>query len=586
MKKTWIIAAAVVCLAAACNKIEEQNDTNAPEVATITYIKADGNESETKGSVDGSTAAFTWNTGDKIAVWAGEYKISDGLDVAYNNTNAATFAFSGDNVVTEGNRANFAIFPAALVWDGSAIRTGSASAYTASSLKLTLPATYTLEQVQGEVSPTPMIATNTPDGDLSFKALCPLLRITVVNIPKQTKRIEFDFNGKKVQGEFTLAGVVAGETAIATSATSGTDDIITVTMADNKTWHDNLVVNLPVPTGTYGDITITAYDAVSDGLPVLTLTRPIKTSAAWAPTRKSSRKMTATLPVFTAANGQKVTIAPGNLLYSNTQWSFHTHQYDRCFSAAQTGDAVLSIFSETGTFDLFSWGTSGWSGSGVKSWVNYEPWSCNDTAYSGDDYIYNTYGYGPDFDGENKDLTGVYENGDWGINNKIGVYPKGAWRTPSNADWISFISSRTTTSSGLTGDNSSQARQARATVAGIKGIILFPDNYNHPADAEITYNSNKFNFTGNINGWGNAMAVDATNWSKMEASGAVFLPTGARHRGNRIMYSEGGGWYQSASAKNKDENYTFSYGDGSVSTGGNMSSRFLGVYVRLIRDLN
>ena len=305
----YIISTALMCILVACNTLDN------PSLETtdnVIYIEANSEDGITKGSVDGSgaSAPFTWNTGDQIAVYADGYKISDLLAKDYNNLSEVSFGFGtvGSNALVQSNRANFAIFPISLVYDG--FGNLYTEDVTASSLKLNLPASYSLSQVQNDVSPTPMIATNAPNGNLAFKALCPLLRITVVNIPKQTKSIEFDFNGQKVQGEFTLTSVEAGTTAIATTPTAGTDDIITVTMADNTTWHDNLVINLPVPAGTYGNITITAKDEA--GLPVLTLTKAIK-AAGWAPTRKSSRKMTATLPVFSISATKKVTFAPGNL---------------------------------------------------------------------------------------------------------------------------------------------------------------------------------------------------------------------------------------------------------------------------------
>ena len=181
MKKYYyILALATACLAACSSDDEVLNNeivNNEPVQPVVTYISADVNENATtRGSVDGSTAAFTWNTGDKIAVYTTDgYKISNGLADSYNGINAATFAFTD---MTDANRANFAIYPASLVWDGSSIRSGSASDFTSTSLKLTLPASYTLEEVQNDVSPTPMIATNAPGGNLSFKALCPLLRVT------------------------------------------------------------------------------------------------------------------------------------------------------------------------------------------------------------------------------------------------------------------------------------------------------------------------------------------------------------------------------------------------------------------------
>ena len=177
-KMIYIFAVATVCLVS-CSYSDEilENDNQQPENGKVTYIRAENNEAATtRGYVDNSTAAFTWKQGDRIAVWADGYKISDPLASGDNGKSSVDFAFSGGNSVTQGNRANFAIYPASLVWDGSSIRTGSADNYVVNRLTLTLPGTYDLADVQDDAAPTPMIATNAPDGNLSFKALCPLLR--------------------------------------------------------------------------------------------------------------------------------------------------------------------------------------------------------------------------------------------------------------------------------------------------------------------------------------------------------------------------------------------------------------------------
>ena len=136
----WSISAlGAVCIVASCNKEKLQNENPEQEAsAQVTYIKANGNEEGSKASINNSTAAFTWNTGDKIALYAGGYKISDGLSDTYNNTNDATFGFSGPNAVDQESRANFAIYPHWLVYDSeSALYTDDV---TSSSLKLNLPA--------------------------------------------------------------------------------------------------------------------------------------------------------------------------------------------------------------------------------------------------------------------------------------------------------------------------------------------------------------------------------------------------------------------------------------------------------------
>ena len=568
MKNSWIIIASLLGLLVACNKIEVQIEAPEDEPVVVTYIKADGNEDATKASVSDSDASFTWNTGDKIAVYAGGYKISDDLESTYNAATNATFAFSGDNAVTEANRANFAIFPASLVWDGTSIRSGSVSDYTSSSLKLTLPASYTLAQVQGEVSPTPMIATNAPDGDLAFKALCPLLRVTVVNIPKQTKRIEFDFNGKKVQGEFTLTDVDPGTTAIATSETDGADDIITVTMVDNTTWHDNLVINLPVPTGTYGNITITAYDATSGGHAVLTLTKPIK-STGWTPTRKSSRKMTATLPVFSVGADTKVVFAPGNLQAvfaeagSSCTWQFATNQYDyiggRSYggSEEETGNNFINgsgSVSAAGTVDLFGW---------------------NGTNATNDNYGIHNSTSEADYGNNASDNL----KSDWG-NNAIGSYVANTWRTltgGSGGEWEYLFNTRSASTVNETGN----ARFAKAYLfSTTHGIILFPDEYSHPDGVTAPTGINKTDNTS----W-NANTYSAEDWTKMEAHGAVFLPA-AGFRSGTVVYDVGSdGGYWSSTAGNAYYAYRL-YFSSSLVYPAFSTSRCFGFSVRLVQNLN
>jgi hypothetical protein len=560
--KKLIFAALAVCFIAACEKTdtEELAELFTP---AVTYIKADGNEDDTKGSVSGTDASFSWNTGDRIAVWAGGYKVSDALESTYDGQASATFAFSGDNAVTEADRADFAIFPASLVWDGSAVRPGSASAHTAAGLKLTLPASYTLDEVLGEVSPTPMIATNAPNGSLAFKALCPLLRVTVAGIPSQTKRIEFCFNGLKVQGEFTMTGVTPATTAIAASAASGSDDTITVTMAGNSTWQNSLVINLPLPTGSYGNITVTAYDALSGGNAVLTLTKPIKASG-WTPTRKASRKITAAMPFFTGANGKKLAFAPGNLqaTYNGSSWSwaFAANQYD--FIGKNPGNTNVSIsppyISANGTVDLFGW-------VGANS-------SFTEAAAYGITFSKEETGYG--------NIAGESLKYDWGSL----VTGPGTWRTPTggeNGDWDIILAKRTVSSSGLpAGENSAAARYVNATVAGNRGLIIFPDAYSHPSGVTVDSSNPVYNAAGAYT----QFSVSASDWAKMEGAGAVFLPAAGYRDGNTVANAFSHGYYWSATGASAKNAYDLHFSDGTVTTYSG-DPRFHGRSVRLVREV-
>jgi hypothetical protein len=157
-----------------------------------------------------------------------------------------------------------------------------------------------------------------------------MLRLTVNNIPASATYLKIDFNGKKVQGDFSIASLVTpGTSTIETSATNGTDDIITVTgLTGAATTYD---INLPLPTGEYTDITVTAYN--SNDAAVISIVRPMKTSGTYTAIRAKGREVTATLPVFTInQNGTKVAFAPGNLqaTWNGSTWTWHfaEHQWD------------------------------------------------------------------------------------------------------------------------------------------------------------------------------------------------------------------------------------------------------------------
>ena len=358
MKKYFAFSAALLLLAVACTQKEDVQPVDEPqnqvsEAPVVVYIQANGEE-DTKASIDGTTGAFKWNTGDRIAVYTSDgYKVSDALASSFNKQASATFSFSGAQAFSEADRANFAVFPASLACDSS--NNPYTTDVTASSLKINLPGAYNLSDIKGDLAPVYMIADNAPDGTLEFKNLGALLRFTIINVPKQTLYLTFDFNGKKVQGEFTLTSVTAGTTAVQTAATSSNDDIITV-YNDGvfSTFQTNLVVNIPVPagvaiTGEYTDVTITSWDGEpgNGGHKINALVTPLKSSGNWVPARKAARKKEVNLPVFgiTVSSGvdagTKVVFAPGNLqaiiatapkynsiVGTASRWQFASKQYE------------------------------------------------------------------------------------------------------------------------------------------------------------------------------------------------------------------------------------------------------------------
>lgn len=575
----------LLILAASCNQKEVLPEEPQPQpqtqiteeqqpAATVYYIEAKGGE--TKSSISGTDGSFTWSASDQIAVYAGGYKLSDGLESG--GAASATFAFTGDNIVDDASRADFAIFPASLVFDGSSVRTGSATNHSAAGLTVTLPASYTLADVQDEKVPVPMIAANAPGGSLAFKNICALLRVTVNNVPKDTRRIEFDFGGKKVQGEFTLTSVTAGTTATVTSDTDGSDDIITVLTPSFDTFGD-LTINLPVPTGVadsqeYTNVVITSYDAASGGHKINSITTAVKSGTTWAPGRTSARKLTAYLPVFTVAEDKKVVFAPGNLqatlseavyeitkdgssdkgtqFWGASSWAFAANQYT---AIGNTAANTLANPSNGDVVDLYSW---------VGVSIADKTWWVDGCKY-GILKVVRTGGTST-FVGSTQGEAFVY---DWG--HVMDSNPAEVYHTLSNADWTYLLSTRTATD-----------KYVKVVLNSINGLIIFPDQYTHPIDAVFSSeNTPGESFSTNT--------ISLEDWVKLENAGCVFLPaTGTRdYSGGNVIQNEDALYYWSSTsrASKSSQIYALEVTDSALNASA-LVARYTGCAVRAVREVN
>ena len=322
MKKIFLYIS-VLAAAVACNTAVIDNDPSQSGVDPVTGIKmiteiiSGQRGSATKATISNDDApAFAWTMGDNIAVHVsnGKYVFTSGDGGASTNTATANFTV----VYPEGtSRDAFAVYPSTIVSENAGNYGQSGD-----TLDVTLPSSYTLAQVSGTTTPCPMIATNSPGAGLVFYQLCGLLRLTVNSIPPSTKRLEIDFNGKKVSGEFSIASPVPGTSDIKT-ATDADHDVIKifkegpteeVTLNDNK-WLDDLVLNIPLPTGDYTSITVTAFNALSGGDTVLTMTRPFGYTAS----NEYGTKQTFSFPVISISSSTRVLFSPGNLVKTNTE---------------------------------------------------------------------------------------------------------------------------------------------------------------------------------------------------------------------------------------------------------------------------
>ena len=321
MKKIFLYIS-VLAAAVACNKAVIDNDPSGVDPVTgikmITEIISGQRGSATKATISNDDApAFAWTLGDNIAVHVsnGKYVFTSGEGGA--STNAATANFTV--VYPEGtSRDAFAVYPSTIVSE-----TAGNYGQSGATLDVTLPSSYALAQVSGTTTPCPMIATNSPGAGLVFYQLCGLLRLTVNSIPPSTKRLEIDFNGNKVWGEFSIAQTITPGTSDIKTTTGSENDVIKifkegptkdVTLNDNK-WLDDLVLNIPLPTGVYNSITVTAFNALSGGEAVLTMTRPFGYTAS----NEYGTKQTFSFPVISISSSTRVLFSPGNLVKTNTE---------------------------------------------------------------------------------------------------------------------------------------------------------------------------------------------------------------------------------------------------------------------------
>lgn len=208
--------------------------------------------------------------------------------------------------------------------------------------------------------------------------------------------------------------------------------------------------------------------------------------------------------VFSVSSSKKVQFSQGNLQYqaSTKTWRFAEHQWDII------GEANKNISSSySGWIDLFGWGTSGYNGK--------NPWMTSTTSTD--------YGNGE------RDIAGT--NYDWGVNNTISNGGGKSWRTLTRDEWVYVFNTRST-SSGI--------RYAKATVNGVNGVILLPDNW-----SSSNYSLRKTNTTDASFG---SNKIRQTDWqNKFEANGAVFLPAAGHRYGTNVNYVGSYGNYWSAS---------------------------------------
>ena len=305
--------------------------------------------------------------------------------------------------------------------------------------------------------------------------------------------------------------------------------------------------------------------------------------------------------LFSVSSTKQVYFSKGNLQIwrvggtQDMEWRFAVNQYDTLgysiFDHAiwmenDPGDWRDDCYDKDDTWDLFGWGTS-------LAW--YDPYDYYSNYFPLPDNCWYPWQVSKDindYGNNNHDIAGT--DRDWGVYNKIanGGNEAGLWRTLTANEWKYLFCERPSAANLFN----------YATVNGIPGIIVLPDNWQLPQDLSFHSSREKglraevSNYTNT--GWSpkDSLNVDAykfntysgQDWTKMENAGAVFLPAAGIREGEEITiegeYNVGAlGFYWSSTCSSNNDAYLLIFGNESLKTQVEYS-KYSGCSVRLVQD--
>ena len=618
--------AAAFAIAVSCNKAEGNlpaagDETTGP-VEVLTVSIGDVPSADTKSTVHSYTGKMGWSEGDRVAVWYDGGSFAE-ADISANSR----ISVSGN-----GNRAKFAVFPASaknafnLVTD----ETGGLPYY-----KITYPAEFDITGKPADFVQPPMVAVNDPARQgLRFFHVGGVVRFKLYAIPVGTKYIKVtSTSGKPISGDFPIyfsdnvftgvespaaiavnrrifagdaetAGLYTSkyQTNLESAAALSVRVQIHATGVTSET--DGVVINLPVPIGTYDTFTLDAVNAsgatlATDEYQVITQslnwdcdrTKGLNLGQAYA--FKPNHPMTLDTYVpgkFTVSKGKQVWFASGNLVVTvnngdvnDLTWAFEDEQYNYSYGSGGlttvTGNPYI-VSGQSRRISHFGWATAG-NGGYDDGQQNTEPYSIEYlNPYYETGGLYNAYGYGPsvttstpytwgpsieysDTDATQANTwheTAAATNCEWGIHfDDAGVgsdsETNGSWYTLSGYEWTYLLNKRPNAVI-LVGKG---MIHVESTGKYVNGLFILPDNWELPSSCRFRPGSTA-DFSANIYTTGDSDKFDGS-WAAMEAAGAVFLPTSGYRfyrNGNSTFASEGYVgyyWSSSASSNGADGNY-------------------------------
>ena len=262
-----IIYGMILLAAMACNKenVREEyarglaeGETKVSLQGKIALPQGEGELLQTKVEFDDVDGKFTWSAqGDTIAVHvtAGMRGEKEMIPTGYKkvmvvpNDPASTCELSFVMSETQA-RDFFAIYPASVVDEEN---------YGDDELKINLPSEYEIPAAgMDSWCPTPMVAVNDPSIEsLSFRHVGGLLRLTLNDVSPATASFEVSL-GKRITGGFTVNNPASSVPSIVTDDVA---DVLTFNLTEPlDDYTSGLILNIPVPTGTYDALSVKAKD--------------------------------------------------------------------------------------------------------------------------------------------------------------------------------------------------------------------------------------------------------------------------------------------------------------------------------------
>ncbi len=527
-----------------------------------------GNGTQFRATMEGCTAAKTalngtaieWVSGDQIAVYG---TAGCGIYSATPQTPATVAVF--DNVSGEtGNGPFRAYYPATLTTDG---------------VNITLPATQTY--VEGSINEFPMYA-ESGDNQLAFKNLCGVLKLHLTKANTSISTIHITA-ASEINGTFSI-DFNGGAPEL--SHVSGGSSTITLTCATAQNITDGKDFYIYLPAGSYSGLEINIMDAdgkvctkISKSTTTVNVARSQYTIISFSDNDLLFLTPGALTGLFSVSATKQVRFSRGSLQYTTEgthdvatggsgvgTWRFAENQFDIVgdnITGTVYKDGVkcnnqLKSSTYTGWIDIFGFATSGWCGC--------MPWATtSDVSY-----------YRPN-GSSSASLTGSYANGDWGVYNAIsnGGDEPGLWRTLTASELRYLLTQRP----------NATAKRGTGDILGIGGLIILPDDFILPEGLSFTSQLPSSNDWSNNN-------YTVSEWRRMEAAGAVFLPSMSYSDWDGGVYYYGGAeglahWmahYRTSTSYSSNIAYVMRFNSNTIEPDFSWSWKHHGMTVRLVQD--